>query len=133
MDIKNSSKLSTLLESVVRDATSLVRGHVELAKAEIRESIKSALTSSIFFLLAIALINLGIILIFVAAAYGLNAAGLPVWQSFLITALALLIVGGLLAYFGVKKMRRAANPNKTKDSLKKTLDAVTGLMDSVDF
>ena len=133
MDIKNSSKLSTLLESVVRDATSLVRGHVELAKAEIRESIKSALTSSIFFLLAIALINLGVILIFVAAAYGLNAAGLPVWQSFLITALALLIVGGLLVYFGVKKMRRAANPNKTKDSLKKTLDAVTGLMDSVDF
>ncbi len=133
MDTNESPKLSSFIDSITRDIASLAKGHVDLAKAELQESAKGVAMSSVFIITAIAFANLGIILLFIAAAYGLTAAGISPWLAFLIVSAILLLLSALAVFLGIRKMRKATSPTKARDSLKTTAQAVTQLMESIDF
>ncbi|CAB4333062.1 MAG: hypothetical protein F2839_01845 [Actinobacteria bacterium] len=121
-------KIGKLLESIATDAKALVRGHIELAKAELQQSAKSATVSLVAFVMALAMLNLGIILLFVAGAFAINAAGLSLWASFLIVGGGLFLLGGFFALFGINRMKKAASPGKSVAALNTTMTSVRGLI-----
>jgi Putative Actinobacterial Holin-X, holin superfamily III len=52
-------------------------------------------------------------LLYFAAAFGLVAAGLAEWLAFLIVAVALLLIAGILAGIGYLIVRRIKGPQRT--------------------
>ena len=68
---------------------------------------------------------LALILLLIAAAYGLVAAGLPPWLSFLIVAGVLLVVGTVLALFGKSTVSKIkGKPERTVKNAQDTIAAI---------
>ncbi|MFC4854475.1 phage holin family protein [Actinophytocola glycyrrhizae] len=116
---------------LVKDATThlstLIRGELELAKAEVAGEVKKGLTGSISLIVALAVLLLSIPFLFVAFALGLNDLvdweDHP-WAGFLITFVLFLVVVGLLVLVGVRKIKRIRAPQRTIDSAKDTIAAL---------
>lgn len=125
---QENPKFGKLLESLVKDSKALVRGHIELAKAELQQSAKSATVALVAFVVALAMLNLGVILLFVAAAFAINAAGLTLWASFLIVGGALFLLGALFILFGINRMKKATSPGKSVAALNTTMSSVRGVI-----
>lgn len=121
----DEQKLSKMVESLQADVTGLVHDHIELAKAELRETFKNAGIATGLNILALGVAWVSVIFFFIAGAYGINAAGLDLWLSFLIMAVGLLVFAGLCVAIGLSKFKKAAKPKRTIESLNKTYGAVS--------
>ena len=116
---------------LVKDATThlstLIRGELELAKAEVGREVKKGLTGSISLIIALVVLLLSIPFLFVAFALGLNDLvdwEAHPWAGFLITFALFLVVVGLLVLIGVRKFKRIRAPQRTIDSAKDTIAAL---------
>jgi uncharacterized membrane protein YqjE len=109
------------INSITENITNLVRGHIELAKAEAIEAVKNALKSSVLFLVAIAMVNLGMIFLFIAGAFWLSEAfELSTSTGFLITGGVLFVTALAFVAIAVSKLKNIKNSRKTIDSLNET-------------
>jgi len=117
--------LGQLVADATRDISSIVRGEVALAKAEIRaDATRAGLGAGMFFA-AGTLAFLALILLLIAAAYGLVAAGLAPWLAFLIVAVVLLVVGAILALIGKHSFGNLkGRPERAIKSAQDTIAAV---------
>jgi len=68
---------------------------------------------------------LAVILLSIAAAYGLTALGLHAGFAFLIVAGAYLLVAGLLALVGVRAVKKVGPPERTIRTAKESVAAIT--------
>jgi hypothetical protein len=109
--------IGTLVQSAMADVSILVRGEIELAKSEIGDSVKRAGIGLGFFGAAGALLFFSGIFIFVALAEGLTALGLPRWLSYLIVWLLLVLIAGLAAFLGVRRLKKIKKPERTLETL----------------
>ena len=129
MTSQNDDALERTLGQLVADAThdisSIVRGEVALAKAEIRtDATRAGLGAGMLFA-AGTLTFLALILLLIAAAYGLVAAGLAPWLAFLIVAVVLLVVGAILALVGKHSFDNLkGRPERAIKSTQDTIAAV---------
>lgn len=112
--------LGVLFANASRDLSSLVRSEIELAKAEIRQDVKNGATGGAMFGVAAFLGLLAIILLSIAAAYGLVAAGLHPAVAFLIVAGAYLLVAGVLALVGRRAVAKVGPPERAIRTSKET-------------
>jgi hypothetical protein len=117
---QGEESLGALFAAASRDLSALVHGEIELAKAEIRVEVKSAVTGGALFGAAALLGVLALPLLLIAAAYGLVAAGLPRAVAFLIVAAVLLVLAGVLALFGKKAVSKVGPPERTIRTAKDT-------------
>jgi hypothetical protein len=117
---QGEESLGALFAAASRDLSALVQGEIELAKAEIRVEVKSAVTGGALFGAAALLGVLALPLLLIAAAYGLVAAGLPRAVAFLIVAAVLLALAGGLALFGKKAVSKVGPPERTIRTAKDT-------------
>ncbi len=124
-DSETERTLGQLVASASKDVSTIVRGEIDLAKAEIRSAAQLAgkgagmLAGAGLF----ALYGLGLLL--TAIAWGLVAAGLATWLSFLIVAVVLFIIAGILALVGRRALNRAnLRPQQAIDSTQKTIAAL---------
>ncbi len=92
--------LGQLVAQASDDLSGIVRAEIALAKAELRGDVKNAALGGGLFGAAGYLGLLASILLVIAAAYGLVAAGLSPWLAFLIVAVVLLLIAGVLALVG---------------------------------
>jgi uncharacterized membrane protein YqjE len=105
---------------LVRDATShistLVRGELELARAELGREVKKGLTGSVFFIIALVLLLLFIPFGLVALSLGINDMfdfeDHP-WFGFLIVFGVAILGAGALVWLGIRKFRRIRAPQRT--------------------
>ena len=112
--------LGALFATASRDLSSLVRSEIELAKAEIRVDVKNGATGGAMFGAAGFLALLAVILLSIAAAYGLVALGLHPGWAFLIVAGAYLLLAALLGLIGKKAISRVGPPERTIRTSKDT-------------
>ena len=106
--------LGQLVVDATHDVSSIVRSEITLAKAEISADAKVAGKGAGMLGGAGLFGFLGLIFLLFAAVYGLVAAGLPVWLSFLIVAVVLFVVAGVLALVGRKAMSKVKRkPERT--------------------
>jgi hypothetical protein len=117
--------LGQLVAEATHDISSIMHNEIALAKAEIGVDVKKAGAGGAMFAVAGVFAFLALILLLIAAAYGLVAAGLPPWLSFLIVGGVLLVVGAILAFVGkgtVSKIK--GKPERTIKSAQDTVDAI---------
>ena len=117
--------LGKLVADATRDISSIMRSEVALAKAEMRADAKRAGLGAGMFAVAGVFAFLALILLLIAAAYGLVAAGLAPWLAFLIVALVLLIVGAVLVFVGKSSLDKLnGKPERAIRSTQETIAAV---------
>jgi hypothetical protein len=104
--------IGKLVTDVSRDLSTLVQNEIALAKSEIKVSIKAGGTGAGLFAGAAFLALLAIIMLSVAFAYFLNMTGLDLAWCFLIVFAVYLLVAGLLALVGIKKVKQVKPPER---------------------
>jgi membrane protein implicated in regulation of membrane protease activity len=100
------------------DVSTLVRGEIELAKAEIGTSAKRAGVSVGLFSVAGVLAAFAGIFFFIALAEFLTWLGLARWISYLIVFALLLLVAGMAALVGLRMLKRIQKPERTLETLR---------------
>ncbi|MHB1475475.1 MAG: phage holin family protein [Dermatophilaceae bacterium] len=120
--------LGQLVADATHDISSIMRSEIALAKAEIGADVKKAGVGGAMFAAAGVFALLALILLLIAAAYGLVAAGLPPWLSFLIVAGVLLVVGTVLALVG--KNRVSKIKGKPERAIKNAQDTIAAIRPS---
>lgn len=126
MSTQTKPSFVELFRSIIDDVLTLVRGHVDLAKAELRQSLRIAAFAIVALTIALAMVNLAVIMGFIAAVYRIAESGYPLWQSFLMVAGALIVLSVLMLFVGIARLRRAARPSLTAKSLAATRDTFLG-------
>lgn len=112
--------LGALFATASRDLSTLIRSEIELAKAELRSDVKHGIAGGAMFGAAAFLGVLALILLSIAAAYGLVAAGLHPALAFLVVAVVFLLVAGVLAFAGKKSVSKVGPPERTIRTSKET-------------
>ena len=105
--------LGELVSEVSEHVSTLIRGEIELAKLELRSSVKNAGTGIVFFLAAAVVLVFSLTFGFIALAEGLIAAGLWRWAGYLVVFGFMLVFVGLAVFLGIRKIKRVRAPEKT--------------------
>jgi hypothetical protein len=113
--------LGQLVADASRDLSTILRSEVALAKAELKSDVKAGATGVALFVAAGVLAFLALILLLIAAAFGLVAAGLDAWLAFLIVAAVLLLLTAVLALVGKSRLSRVGPPERTARTAKETV------------
>ena len=113
--------LGELVSQASAHLSTLVRSELELAKLELRSSVKNAGVGVGMFAAAGVLLVFSLTFGLIALAEGFIAMGLYRWLGYLIVFVILLIVIGLLVFMGIKKVKRVKAPQRTIDTGKDTV------------
>ena len=119
--------LISMVTSIIDDLSGLVRNHIELAKAEIKEAISGMAKFSGLLVIAISLLNLAGIFIFVAAAFYLNTLGYELWVSFLLVVAGLATFALIIGLLAWRQIRNITLGSRTAKSLADTVQTLTTL------
>jgi uncharacterized membrane protein YqjE len=102
--------------------STLIRGEIELAKLELRSTVKNAGTGAGLFAGAAVVLVFSLIFGFLTLAEGIAALGLDRWLAFLIVFVFQLLIVGLFVWIGVKKVKKVKAPARTIKSTRETVD-----------
>jgi uncharacterized membrane protein YqjE len=100
-------------KAVAEDASALIRAEIELAKAEISAAVKEKVAGAVFMVITAVLAWLGLQGLLITAGLAL-ALVLPGWAAALIVSAVLLIIGGILALIGKRKLASPVSVETTK-------------------
>lgn len=104
--------IGRLVSDATRDISSLVQNEIALAKSELKVSVKNGGTGAGLFAGAAFLGLLAVIMLSIAFAYFLVMAGLHEAWAFLIVFGVYVLIAGLLALVGVKKVKKVRAPER---------------------
>jgi uncharacterized membrane protein YqjE len=106
--------IGKLVSDASRDVSSLIRNEIRLAKSEIQVSVKAGGLGVALFAAAAFFAVLALIMLSVAIAYFINwnGRGLSLHWAFLIVFGFYLLVAALLAFIGVRKVKKVRAPQK---------------------
>lgn len=116
--------IGTLVAAASADFSKVLHGEIELAKLEITSSVKNAGTGAGMFAGAGVLLVFSLTFGLIALAEGFVAMGLWRWLSYLIVFGVLVLLAGLLALIGVRKVKRVKAPKQTIETTKSTVAAL---------
>ncbi len=120
--------IGKLVTDVSRDLSSLVNKEIALAKSELKVSVTNAGVGAGFFAAAGFLAVLAIIMLSVAFAYLIhwNGSGLDLHWAFLIVFGVYLLLAGLLAFLGIRKVKKVRAPERAIRQAKEAKTLVPG-------
>ncbi len=121
--IDRNASMGALVKDVTTHMSTLVRSEIELAKLEITQTVKIGATGGVFFAIA-GLIGAFSMFFFWFMIGWILAIWLPTWAAFTIVFVAMLLVAGLLAFMGLRKVKKVRKPEKTIASLEATAAAL---------
>lgn len=106
--------IGRLVSDATRDVSSLIRSEIQLAKSELQVSVKAGGIGIAMFAAAAFFAVMALIMLSVAIAYFIhwNGDGLALHWSFLIVFGFYLLVAALLAFIGVRKVKKVRGPEK---------------------
>ena len=122
---KDDPTLGKLVADASRDISSLVRQEIALAKSELRISVKAGGFGIGLFAGAAFIGVLAIIMLSVAIAYFIHMTGLDLAWCFSIVFLLYVLLAGLLAFVGFRKVRAVRPPERAIHQAQATKDALT--------
>ena len=126
--IDERPSLGALVAGITGELSTLVRSEIELAKAEVRQSVKRGMSGSALFVIAGVLLSMAGLLITFALVYVLiEVADLPAWASFLIIAGVYALVAAAFIGIGYLQVKRARGPERAKAEAQRTKRIVESL------
>lgn len=120
MSSEQEPTLGALFANASRDLSTLVHNEIELAKSELRRDAKSGAKGGAMFGAAGFLGVLAVVLLSIAAAEGLVAAGLHPALAFLVVAVVYLVIAAILALVGKKALAKVGPPERAIATSKET-------------
>jgi uncharacterized membrane protein YqjE len=127
--VERDKSLIGLITTIIDSVIYLVRGHIELAKAELIEAFKNVIKSSVLFLIAIVLINLSVVFLLISLAIWLSEVmNMSNSSGFLIVGGSLFVLAITLILIGLVKLSKVKNSRKTIDSLNATVESLRALI-----
>jgi hypothetical protein len=109
---KDDPTIGRLVADASRDISSLLRDEIALAKSEIKVSIKAGGIGAGLFAAAAFLLLLAVIMLSVAIAYFIAFTGLDLAWCFLIVFGLYVLVAGLLAFIGIRNVKKVRPPQR---------------------
>ncbi len=119
----DDASIGGLVGEASRHISTLIKGEMELAKAELTSEVKKGLTGSVFFIAALTIILFSTFFFFFFVAE-LLSLWLERWASFLIVFGVMALVAGLLGFLGYLKVKKIRAPERTIASVKGTAAAL---------
>lgn len=106
--------IGRLVADASRDISTLVSKEIQLAKSELKVSVQAGGIGIALFAAAGFVAVLAVIMLSVAIAYFIhwNGKGLDLHWAFLIVFALYLLIAALLAFLGVKKVKKVRAPEK---------------------
>ncbi len=117
--------IGELITAAVADFQKLVRQQIDLTVAELKDSAKAALKSSVLVITAITLFLVSALMLVVALGFGLAALGLPYWLAFLLDGFIFILAGLVLLLIAKKQASKVKMPVKAMDNLEISVNQVT--------
>lgn len=117
--------IGELVASASRDVSSLIRNEIALVKSEVKISVKAGGIGAALFAAAAFVLLLGVIMASIALAYFIHMTGLDLAWSFSIVFVLYVLLAGLLAFVGYKKIRAVRPPEKAIHQAQETKNALT--------
>lgn len=120
--------IGRLVADASRDISTLLSKEIELAKSELKISVKAGGIGIAMFAAAGFIAVLAVIMLSVAIAYFINwnGQGLSLHWAFLIVFGFYLLLAGLLVFVGVKKVKQVGPPEKAIEQGQKIPKAFKG-------
>jgi hypothetical protein len=116
--------IGLLIAGIQQDLTILVRGEIELAKAELRQSVAQGGLGGGLIGAAAFLVLLAVVLGSIALAYGLVALGLHPGWAFLIVAGFYLLLAGALGLLARNRLGRVRGPERAQKVAARVMQAL---------
>jgi membrane protein implicated in regulation of membrane protease activity len=116
--------VGSLVQSAMADVSTLIRGEVELAKAEIGRSAKKAGIGVGSFGAAGVVLAFSAFFFFIALAEFITWLGLARWLAYLIVWFSLVLVAGLAALIGMRMLKKVEKPERTLETLRDLPDVM---------
>ena len=110
--VTDEPTIGKLVVDASRDVSGLIQKEIALAKSELRVSVKAGGLSIGLFAGAAFLGLLAIIMLSVAIAHFISFTGLDLAWGFLIVFFLYVLLAGLLAFVGLKKIKKVRPPEK---------------------
>jgi uncharacterized integral membrane protein len=111
--VQDEPTIGKLVVDAVDDFGTLVRHIVELAKSELKVSVRAGGMAVALCALAGFLLLLAVVMVSIAAALFLSWTGLDTAWCFLIVFGAYVLIALLLAFVGYRKVRKVRAPQRT--------------------
>ena len=125
--IKDSDPtLGKLVMDAQRDISTLISKEIELAKSELKISVKHGGTGIGLFAGAAFLGLLAVIMLSVSIAYFIHWAGLGLHWAFLIVFGLYVLIAALLAFIGIKQVKQVKAPERAIQQGKQIPQALKG-------
>jgi large-conductance mechanosensitive channel len=120
--------IGKLVGDASRDISTLISKEIQLAKSELKVSIKFGAAGAALFAAAGFVAVLAVIMLSVAFAYLIhwNGDGLALHWAFLIVTVVYLLIAGLLAFLGIKKVKKVGPPEKAIEQGREIPKALKG-------
>lgn len=118
--------IGRLVADASRDVSALVQSEIQLAKTELKVSVKSGGIGAALFAVVAFLGLLLIIMLSITAAYFLTMTGLhPAWAFLIVSGFYLLLMA-VLGFAGYRLIRKVRAPEKTISTAKAIPSALKG-------
>lgn len=120
--------IGRLVTDASRDISTLISKEIQLAKSELKVSVRTGGISIGLFAAAAFVAVLGVIMLSVAFAYFIywGGEGLDLQWAFLIVFLVYMLIAGLLGFIGMKKIKKVGPPEKAIAQGKQIPNALKG-------
>jgi hypothetical protein len=127
-DLQGDPTIGKLVMDAQRDISSLISKEIQLAKSEIKVSVKHGGVGIGLFAGAAFLGLLAVIMLSVSIAYFIhwNGAGLDLHWAFLIVFGLYLLLAGLLAFIGIKQVKQVKAPERAIEQGRQIPQALKG-------
>ena len=112
--------IGKLVVDAFDDFGTLLRSFIELAKSELRVSVRAGGMAVVLFLLAGFIALLAIIMVSIAIAFFIHMAGLDLAWCFLIVFGGYVLLAAVLALIGYRKIRKVRAPKRTLHQAQET-------------
>ena len=112
--------IGKLVVDAFDDFGTLVRHMIELAKSELKVSVRAGGMAAVLFLLAGFISLLAIIMVSIAIAFFIHMADLDLAWCFLIVFGGYLLLAALLGLIGYRKVRKVKAPERTIAEVQET-------------
>jgi hypothetical protein len=104
-DSDKTSVAKMILQSV-EDFATIVKGEIDIAKKSLVNSVKKIGSGIGFIITAFLLINVSLLFLLIALAYGFIQWGMPSWASFLLIAAIMIALAIIFVLFSFRSFRK---------------------------
>ena len=118
--------IGRLVADASRDISTLLSKEIELAKSELKVSVQAGGIGVALFAAAGFLLLLGVIFLSIALGFFIHWLGLGYGVSFLLVFVLYLLIAGVLAFIGVRKVKQVKAPERAIEQGKEIPKALKG-------